>query len=92
MARGCGTHAEEVLEVMLVVEDFLGLLADVQDGLHGGDGVLAAQRLRTQQDAVHTVQHSVGNVCSLGPARCALISGNSRSSFAMPAQSSCTGK
>ena len=59
----------EVLEVVVVVEGLLGLVADSEDGLHRLHRVLPPQRLRAQQDAVHAVQHRIRHVCGLGTAR-----------------------
>lgn len=63
-------HPHERLKVVVVVEDLLGLLADVQNGFHGGNRVFAPEGLGPKHDAVHPIQHSVGHICCLCPTRC----------------------
>ena len=59
----------EGVEVGGVVEHLLRALADGSDRLHGVDGVGASQGLRAQHDGIHAVQHRIGHICGLSPAR-----------------------
>ncbi len=58
----------EEVEVGPVVEDLLRLPADAQHRGDGLQGVVPPQRLCPQHDAVHPIQHRVGNVRGLSPA------------------------
>ena len=62
------TCLHEAVKVVVVVEHFFSLLADVEDGVHGLHRVPPPQSLGPQQDAVHAVQHCVGHVRRLRPA------------------------
>jgi hypothetical protein len=55
--------------VVVVVKDLFSLLADVQNGLHSCDWVLPSESLSSQHDAVNTVQHCIGHICSFRPAK-----------------------
>ena len=50
-----------------VVKDLLSLLADVENGFHHCHRVAPPQCLSSQEDAVHAIQHSIGNVSRLSP-------------------------
>jgi len=55
--------------VARVVKHGLRLPADGEHGRHGGDGVLAAQRFRAEQDRVDAVQDRVRHIRRLRPRR-----------------------
>ena len=51
-----------------VVKDLLSLFADVENGFHHCYRVAPPQCLSSQEDAVHAIQHGIGNVSRLSPA------------------------
>lgn len=51
-----------MLEVVVVVEDLLGLLADVKHSLNRLHRVFPPQGFRTQHDPIRAVKHRVRNV------------------------------
>ena len=51
-----------------VVKDLLSLFTDMENGFHHCYRVAPPQRLSSQEDAVHAIQHGVGNVSRLSPA------------------------